>query len=179
VDVDPVSGTFTVFKSGLAGPDGLALSSDGSTLYVSLAGTGHIAGFNTTTGLQVFDSGPITIPNVDGIALGGGTLFGNIFANTNNGTVVEVNLATLAQTVIASGGSRGDFATVDTSGGPLTGTLLLTQTDVIDRLFAGPGGTFNGLPPVAPVPEPGTLFIMGLGLAGLVCARRLTQGVWV
>ena len=55
---------------------------------------------------------------------------GDLFVNTNGGTVVEANLATAAQTVIASGGSRGDWVTVD----PSNGTLLLTQTDRIMRL---------------------------------------------
>ena len=69
----------------------------------------------------------------DGIALGKGPVAGNLFVNTNGGTVVEVNLATAAKTLIASGGSRGDFVTVD----PNNGTLLVTQSDRIMRLVPG------------------------------------------
>ena len=81
---------------------------------------------------MVFDSGAIS-GGVDGIALGKGPVAGNLFVNTNGGTVVEVNLATAAQTLIASGGSRGDFVTVD----PNNGTLLVTQSDRIMRLVPG------------------------------------------
>ena len=44
-----------------------------------------------------------------------------------------MNLATATQTIIASGGSRGDFVTVD----PNNGTLLVTQSDRIMRLVPG------------------------------------------
>jgi hypothetical protein len=64
---------------------------------------------------------PTTRAVPDGTAIGTGPLAGNIFANTNGGTIVEVNLATLAQTPIASGGSRGDFVTLDPNG-----TLMVT-----------------------------------------------------
>jgi len=128
-DVDPIAKTKTPFV--VVPADGLSLSPDGSILYVA-AGTGHILGFNTTTKAQVFDSGTIS-GGVDGIALGKGPVAGNVFVNTNGGTIVEVNLATTAQTLIASGGSRGDFVTVD----PSNGTLLVTQSDRIMRLVPG------------------------------------------
>ncbi len=69
----------------------------------------------------------------DGIAVGVGPVAGNLFVNTNGGRVVEINQTTGAQTVIATGGSRGDFVTVD----PNDGTLLLTQSDRIMRLVPG------------------------------------------
>ena len=92
----------------------------------------ELEGFNITTKAMVFDSGTIS-GGPDGIALGTGPVAGNLFVNTNGGTVVEVNLATAAQTVIASGGSRGDFVTVD----PNNGTLLVTQSDRLMRLIPG------------------------------------------
>ena len=80
--------------------------------------------------------------------------------NNNDGTVVEVNLTTLTQTLIATGGSRGDFVLVD----PNDGNLLLTQSDRIIRLH----GQF------APVPEPSTILVLGIGTVGLIgyCWRR-------
>lgn len=60
----------------------------------------------------------------EGIALGTCTLAGKAYVNTNGGTVVEVDLTTSALTVIPTGGSRGDFVTVDPNN-----SLLLTQTD--------------------------------------------------
>src|SRR5204862_4078385 len=104
---------------------------DGRTLYAA-ALRERILGFDTTSKAQVFDSG--TIPFVDGPALGAGSLAGKIFGNVNDGTVWEVDLATRAQTMLASGGSRGDLVAVD----PADGTLLLTQTDRILRLHGPP-----------------------------------------
>jgi len=136
VEVDPVAKTATAFNSVLS--DGLALSSDGLTLYAADVSTHqHIFGFDTTTKAQVFDSGVINF--VDGTALGAGSLAGKIFVNTNAGEVWEVDLATSAQTLIASGGSRGDFVAAD----PSDGTLLVTQTDRILRLHPPAAGTFG------------------------------------
>src|SRR5262249_38861359 len=52
---------------------------------------------------------------------------------TNDGTIIEVNLTTLAQTTIATNGTRGDFVTVD----PTNNTLLVTQSDAIVRISPG------------------------------------------
>ncbi|MEP6755633.1 MAG: PEP-CTERM sorting domain-containing protein, partial [Chthonomonadales bacterium] len=70
---------------------------------------------------------------------------------------------TSASTLIASGGSRGDFVAVDPNG-----TLLLTQIDRIQRLTAPQGGGFGQ------TPEPGTLaMIGGMGaFGGLFLVRR-------
>ena len=106
VEVNPNTKTFTTFKN--INSDGLTISADGSTLYAADVGNGHILGFDTTTGAQMFDSGFIA-GGVDGTTLGFGSLAGNIFVNTNAGTLVEVNLATDAQTLLGTGGSRGEF----------------------------------------------------------------------
>ena len=115
-----------------------------------------LRGYNTTTGAQVYDSGTLGgVP--DGVALGAGAFSGKAFVNTNNGQLIEVDLATSSQTVIATGGSRGDFVTVD----PTNGTLLITQSDRILRLQ---GGAF--------VPEPGALNLFGLCLMALLFRRK-------
>jgi RHS repeat-associated protein len=140
-DVDPVAKTASVlFHASL---DGITISPDGSALYGAAApqGTDHVYGYSLSPGSvgnQVFDSG-LVAGDPDGSALGVGTLAGNIFANTNQGTVVEINLQTKAQTTIASGGSRGDFVTVD----PNDGSLLLTQSDEIVRLRPPIGASFS------------------------------------
>lgn len=166
-DVNPLTKTFSLFVPA-TGIDGLTISADGSTLYGANAFTGHILGWNTATGTLVFDSGFIP-GGIDGSALGTGTLAGNIFVNTNSGTVFEVNLTTLAQTLIATGGSRGDFVMVD----PSNGSLLLTQSGEIDRLTAPAGGGFGG---GGTVPEPSSLLLLGSGLAGLATWRGRRNG---
>ena len=152
-EVDPVTGL--AVGSGFGGnADGLTLSSDGSTLYAEI--NSHILGFNTTTHNQVFDSGFIP-GGADGVAFGSGSLAGQLFVNTNSGQVIEVDETTSAQTVIVTGGSRGDFVSVD----PFTNTLLLTQTDSILRLTPPSNGGF------VPVPLPAAVW-SGLALLGAV-----------
>ncbi len=129
-DLNPLTGSLGVFVNDNA--DGLAITSDGSILY-AVGRDGHIRGYDTSTETLVFDSG--FIPGFPvGVAVSSGSLQDRLFANTASGTLVEVDLHTLAQTVIASGGSRGDFLAVD----PYNGTLLVTQSDLIKRL--GPAG---------------------------------------
>ena len=155
-DVDPIAKTKTSFVNAAA--DGL--STDGVTLFAEV--NNHILGYSLATGIQTFDSGFIP-GGPDGAAAGfGAALSGNIFVNTNSGTVIEVNELTLVQTVIASGGSRGDFVTVDPNG-----SLLLTQSDSIQRLTPRQG-SFN-------VPEPGSVALlvgMGVSGAGFLVRRR-------
>ncbi len=136
LDVDPIAQTSTVFATIMS--VGLALSHDGGTLFTTQFGSNsHVIGFNTTTGAQVFDSGLIAGAAI-GIVQGTGQLAGNLFVNTNQGTVLQVNLTTREQTLIASGGSRGDLMTLD----PNDGSALVTQTDSLVRLsFGNPAAT--------------------------------------
>jgi hypothetical protein len=150
VDVNPVNGMKTTFKSGVSA-DGL--STDGTILYAAMNGN-SIVGYRISDGMEVFNSGFIG-GGPDGTALGAERLAGNIYANNNNGEVVEINLTTLAQTVIATGGSRGDFASVD----PNDGSLLVTQSDRIVRI-QGPFQTAT--------PEPSTFILLGIGILGFL-----------
>ncbi|CAN5871212.1 hypothetical protein BH11PLA1_BH11PLA1_15550 [soil metagenome] len=151
-DIDPIAGTFTTLVNVEA--DGISLSADGSIIYGALisGNSGHLVGYNTTTGAQVFDSGFVP-GGIDGTALGFGPFTGYVYANTNSGTVIEINLLTHAQTVIATGGSRGDFVSSDPF---LTGDLLLTQTDSVLRLSG--------------IPAPSSMALLAIG--GLLTSRR-------
>lgn len=153
-DVNPVNGNKSVILN--ADFDGMTFSSDGKTLYGADLATGTVQGRDIATKTKVFESAPIA--GLDGSSLGTGSLAGNIFVNTNHGDVYEVILSTNVQTLIASGGSRGDFVTVD----PTNGTLLLTQTDSALRLTAPAGGGFG-----TAVPEPGSVTLLGIAVVGL------------
>jgi sugar lactone lactonase YvrE len=159
LEIDPIAKTSSLLAQ-TSQPDGMICSPDGHTLYVAALNSGHVLGFDTTTKSQVFDSGPI-VGGVDGIALGQGAFAGTMFVNLNAGSVIELNMSTLTQLVIASGGTRGDFVSVD----PSNNTLLITQTDRVMRLN---GANF--------VPEPGSFLLMGVGATCfLAFASRLRR----
>lgn len=151
--LNPVSGSWTQF-AGNVFADGLIVNGAGTTLYAALAD--RVLGYSLATGGLVFDSG-LVAGTPDGVALGAGILAGNIYVNTVGGTLVEINLESGAQTLLGSGGSRGDFVFVD----PLDNTLLLTQSDSVLRLS---GGDFE--PPG--IPEPAAVALFGVGAAGLL-----------
>jgi len=96
-DIDPINKTKTSFLS--AAFDGL--STDGQTLYGADNGNSRIFGYDITTKLLVFDSGPIP-GAVDGTALGTGSLAGKLFANTNTAGVWEIDLVTKEQIASAT-----------------------------------------------------------------------------
>ena len=159
LEIDPIAKTTSLLAQ-TSQPDGMICSPDGHTLYVAALNSGHVLGFDTTTKAQVFDSGPI-IGGVDGIALGAGPFANTMFVNLNAGSVIELNMTTLTQLVIASGGTRGDFVAVD----PSNDTLLITQTDRIVRLN---GAVF--------VPEPSSYLLLAIGLACLLAfGHRLRE----
>ncbi|MCA9157547.1 MAG: hypothetical protein KDA72_04425, partial [Planctomycetales bacterium] len=139
-DIDPIAKTKQVLFN--ASLDGIAVSADGSVLYGAAAPStlDRVYGYSLVPGSVgdlVFDSGSVP-GSPDGIALGVGNLAGFIFANTLQGTIIAISLKTKEQTVIATGGTRGDFAKVDLH----DGTLLLTQTGTIARLQLPAGSSF-------------------------------------
>ena len=109
-DVNPIAKTVTPFVTGLTlmGCPFLLMAKP------CMGPTAKLAHFRFQRPVRFADihSGFIS-GGIDGTASGYGKLAGNIFVNNNGGTVVEVDLVTKVQTLIASGGSRGDFVTVD------------------------------------------------------------------
>ncbi len=151
--------------------DGVTVSADGTVVYGEISG--HIIGYNIATGAQVFDSGGIGSP--DGVGLiTSGVLAGYLIVNDNNGIVSMINPATNVLTVIANGGSRGDYVGFDTS----NGTLFLSQSDSLLRLSLA-GGTIGsgggGTGGAVPEPASWAMLIVGFGMigAGLRHRRRI------
>lgn len=134
VDIDPLMPSVRPFQNtGIL--DGLAITPDGRILFGANRNNGHIVGYDTVTAKKVFDSVNAIPGDPDGIALGTGAFVDHLYVNTNGGTLVDLDMATLTQTVIANQGSRGDFVTMD----PNNGSLLVTQSTRIERLTFPPG----------------------------------------
>ena len=158
IDVSGATPTFRVINS--AGADGLTVSPDGKVVYTSEG-----FGYSIATGAQVF--GPVTVGGADGIGVitSNNSLNGDLIINSNYGTLTLIDKTTLAQTVIADSGSRGDYVASDPNG-----TLLVTQSNEIMRLSCGPGCSIGG--GGSSTPEPASVILLGGGLTCVLLARR-------
>jgi hypothetical protein len=157
-DIDPLTGAHTVISAN--GADGISVSPDGTVVYAEVGGS--ILGYNIASHALVFNSGSIAGgPDGTGV-ISGGALNGHIIVNNNDGTVIEIDPTTNIQTLIATGGGRGDFTSPDSN----DGSLLLSSYSAMYRLSIA-GGSIGGS-----VPEPATLALTGFALLGLVLSRR-------
>lgn len=133
LDVDPVAKKAVSFVT-LPFGDGDGLATDGVTLYVE---TGeHILGYRLSDKKLVFDSGFLL--GADGIAIGTGSLAGQLFVNTNYGQIFQIDLKSQIITLIATGGSRGDYIAVDPNG-----SLLVTTGYGVWRLTPPAGDSLE------------------------------------
>jgi hypothetical protein len=169
-DIDPLTGISVPI-----GPndffDGVTVSPDGKTAYAYDANTGHILGFdisNLAAVTLVSDSGPLAGPPDGTGVISGGAFNGDIIVNANDGTVGLLDPSTNSYTIIASGGTRGDFASADPSGG----TLFLAEFDATYRLGVQ-GGSIGS----TTAPEPESLMLFGTALVSLgLTYRRRSRG---
>jgi hypothetical protein len=173
LDIDPVTGnvhvitTTTGFDGVTVDPTGTIACGEigGGVQCYTIAGTNALVENFNTIGHAPDGTGFIT----------GSALNGDLIVNNNDGTVGVVDYTSGVETIIASGGTRGDFVSPDLT----NGTLFLASADQVERLTlagatigcgnnCGSGQTGSG------VPEPTTLALLGLGFVSLVFVRRRT-----
>ena len=166
INLNPATGanTFIVNPPNLG--DGVSVSPDGTTAYVAIFGGAAVRGYNILTGAETFAATGLP-GGPDGTAvIVGGALNGSIVVNNNDGTVGLLDVTTGIETIIASGGTRGDFASPDLN----NGSLFVFLDDSVWRLSL-PGAVIGG-PPAVPEPETYAMLLAGLGLMGFAARRR-------
>jgi hypothetical protein len=183
--LDPVSGVDTKIYTANSFIDGVAVDPSTGTIFLADLGSGKIHVITSTgTAINVF---PVT-HSPDGMAFGAG----NAFANNTDGTITKISFAgpgfsgAATETIFASGGAYGDFATVGPDGafyvtqyGPSASGIHWDNntTDhssiVVVRIASIDGGGFDPGPGVG-APDGGSLFLVESALAMLFvfCGQR-------
>jgi hypothetical protein len=168
VDINPTTGAYRYIVQNLTSLDGVSVSPDGTTAIVE--NNGSIQTYDIATGnlLKTYSGGGRG-PDGTGV-ISGGQFNGYIIVNNNDGTVGLINPTTGIEDIIASGGTRGDFVSPDTS----NGTLFLSQDEVMDRLSCGPGCSI-GVQPGVPEPSTWAMMILGFCGVGFMAYRRKSK----
>ncbi len=144
----------------LNNPDGVVFAPDGTAYAVDVQATTEnvVKIAATNSAMPGAESVVAQVPGADGIAVGANPTDHSrppfLAVNRTDGTITLIDLASSAQSQIATAGSRGDFATV----GP-DGCLYATQTDRIAKITAADGSCPFGhrFEPISPFLPPGAL----------------------
>lgn len=165
IDIDPLANGGTGSQRVIAPVfgDGVTVSPDGKTAF--LERSGGFATYDIATG--AFGYSVSGFPGADGTGVISSTnaLNGNVVVNTNLGEVWMYNPQTAAKTLLAKGGTRGDYVAADTT----NGTLFLDYSEGVYRLGCG-ANCGIGSPPT--VPEPGSMALVAGGVGVVALLRR-------
>ena len=166
--INPLTGAFSILEPGVL-PDGITVSPDGQLLYAEVGG--GISEYNAITGAFINSFNTGHSPDGTGVIVGG-LYNGEVIVNNNDGTVglldpTKANGDPSQFTIIATGGTRGDFVSSD----PTNGTLFLSELTDVSRLSCGQGCSI-GVGPTPGVPEPASWALMITGFCGLGVALR-------
>ena len=111
--------------------DGITVDPATGHAWIADNGAGELIEYDLAGRTQVRTIGGFNGP--DGVAVAGTAaptgVAGDLFVNSNDGTITRVDLPDGATSVVASGGTRGDFVAV----GP-DGFLYATQEDLVEQI---------------------------------------------
>ena len=167
-DINPLTGATHLIHGGFW--DGVSVSPDGKTAYGATAGGGPVYGFDIATGATVLTHPSFHSPDGTGV-ISGGAFNGHLIINNNDGTVGLLNPFTSVETIIASGGSRGDLVGPDLT----NGTLFLSYYEAEYRLGIKGGVIGGGGGPGVPEPATWALMLLGFGALGVSLRRRRAE----
>jgi len=154
-----------ILTAGPGGSQGAGVSVD----YANLLGEASVTGFANTPCVN-----PCSLPTT----LGPANDTGSRVENINSAAIIFLGLGTGLTaagqshqlgtiTFSGLGGAGGVFTLTSDANGPSDGVLDLAGNDITAT------STFNAVTMnVAPVPEPGTLSLLGMGLGGLYAVGR-------